>query len=262
MATLSTFFDMVYVQVSGTPGTGTATLGSALIGFQTAAAAGITNGTPVSYRMTDGTNWETAHGTIDVSGSTYTLVRGVDTIKSSNSNSLVSFGGSGVTVLISPLSQDLNALVSAGAAQSFTSAQQAQGRANIGAASVPATSTGDYGAASGTSTSGTMFGAGFSFTPSKSGSCLILVQYGAVCTSQGYGQIRYGTGAAPSQGSSAAGSSLGYVLSCNSSYIGNACLIGVVSLTVGTTYWFDLILTLSLAGTLTIYQPQFAILEF
>ena len=157
MSTLSTFFDMVYVQVSGSPGTGNATLGSALIGFQTPAAAGITNGTPVSYRMTDGTNWETAHGTIGVSGSTYTLVRGVDTIKSSNSNSLVSFGSSGVTVLICPLSQDLNALVSTGAAQSFNSTQQAQGRTNLGIAAAAFVATGASSSISSSSSSPIIF---------------------------------------------------------------------------------------------------------
>ena len=77
-------------------------------------------------------NWETAHGVVDVSGSTYTLTRGVDTIKSSNSNSLVNFG-SGVVVAITELSQDLNGLVSAAASQSFTSSQQLQARENIGA---------------------------------------------------------------------------------------------------------------------------------
>lgn len=132
MTTLSTFFDMVFVNASESSGHGPFTLGSALIGFQTAASAGITNGTPVSYRAFDGVNWETAHGVVDVSGSVYTLTRGVDTIKSSNSNSLVSFG-SGVTVLIFPLSQDLNALVSTGAAQSFSMAQKATGRSNLAA---------------------------------------------------------------------------------------------------------------------------------
>lgn len=132
MATLSTFFDMVYVYATESSGHGPFTLGAAVTGFQTAAAAGITNGTPVSYRATDGVNWETAHGVIDVSGSTYTLTRGVDTIKSSNSNSLVSFG-SGVTVLIAPLSQDINNWLSVGASQSFSSASQTQGRSNLGA---------------------------------------------------------------------------------------------------------------------------------
>ena len=105
MATLSTFFDMVYVNATETSGHGPFMLGTAVTGFQTAAAAGITNGTPVSYKATDGTNWETAHGVIDVSGSTYTLTRGVDTIKSSNSNALVNFG-SGVVVCLTELSQD------------------------------------------------------------------------------------------------------------------------------------------------------------
>lgn len=113
MALIPAFFDMVVQTVTGTPGTGTMTLDVAVTGFQTAAAAGIVNGTPVSYRASDGTNWETAHGTINVSGGTYTLVRGSDTLSSSNSNALVSFGSSGVTVLISPLSEDLNSLVSA-----------------------------------------------------------------------------------------------------------------------------------------------------
>jgi hypothetical protein len=135
MTTLPTFFDMVYVNATETSGHGPFTLGTAVTGFQTAAAAGITNGTPVSYRATDGTNWETAHGVIDVSGSTYTLTRGVDTIESSDSNSLVSFGG-GVTVIIAELSQDLNTMLSVGAAQSFTSAQKQQGRTNLGIAAI------------------------------------------------------------------------------------------------------------------------------
>ena len=105
MATLSTFFDMVYVNATESSGHGPFMLGTAVTGFQTAAAAGITNGTPVSYKATDGTNWETAHGVIDVSGSVYTLTRGVDTIKSSNSNALVNFG-SGVVVCLTELSQD------------------------------------------------------------------------------------------------------------------------------------------------------------
>ncbi len=131
MATFPTFFDMVYVYATETSGHGPFTLGNAVTGFQTAAEAGITNGAPVSYKATDGVNWETAHGVVDVSGSTYTLTRGVDTIRSSNSNSLVDFG-SGVVVSLSQLSQDLNTMLSAGAAQSFTAAQQAQGRANLG----------------------------------------------------------------------------------------------------------------------------------
>ena len=133
MATISTFFDAVYVNATESSGHGPFTLGTALTGFQTAAAAGITNGTPVSYRATDGTNWETAHGIVDVSGSTYTLARGIDTIKSSNSNALVNFS-SGVVVLITLLSQDINALVSTLAAQAFSAAQETQGRQNVYAA--------------------------------------------------------------------------------------------------------------------------------
>ena len=110
MAYQPTFFDMVNVTVTGSPGTSDMTLGSALIGFQN--ATGIANNTWISYRATDGTNWETAHGKITISGGVATLAsRGTDTLVSSNSNALVSFGA-GVTVIICPTSQDLNAFVS------------------------------------------------------------------------------------------------------------------------------------------------------
>ena len=84
-----TFYDMVNVNVTGSPGTGAFTLGTALTGYQTPGAQSIPNNTYISYRASDGTNWETAHGQLTLSGSTYTLSRGVDTIESSNSNSLV-----------------------------------------------------------------------------------------------------------------------------------------------------------------------------
>ena len=168
MATLSTFFDMVYVYATETSGHGPFTLGAAVGGFQTAAAAGITNGTPVSYRATDGTNWETAHGVIDVSGSTYTLTRGVDTIKSSNSNSLVSFG-SGVTVAITELSQDLNMLVSAGAAQSFTATQKIIAQTNIGVANLLASAISSTNFSTASTTYTAVTGMTISFTAPASG---------------------------------------------------------------------------------------------
>jgi hypothetical protein len=259
VSTLSTFFDMVYVQVSGSPGTGNATLGSALIGFQTPAAAGITNGTPVSYRMTDGTNWETAHGTINVSGSTYTLVRGVDTIESSNSNSLVNFtASSGITVLICPLSQDINAWVSAGAAQSFSSTQAQQARTNI--ATAPSVTTFPIQPVAYVScpSSGVAFAASymagfggtFAFTPSRSGTVLLsvistLINFSGLANNDIVRLfVAYGTGTAPSIGAIASGTLIAQIVTTvfNSSYVlrQTGGMSAALSLTVGTAYWFDL----------------------
>ena len=278
MATLSTFFDMVYVQVSGSPGTGNATLGSALIGFQTPAAAGITDGTPVSYRMTDGTNWETAHGTINVSGSTYTLVRGVDTIKSDNSNSLVNFtASSGITVLICPLSQDINAWVSAGAAQSFSSTQARQARTNIATApSVTPFSASNTTISCPLANTGDMAGLGgiFTFTPARSGSVLISATAswtnptGAANADILHMYLYYGTGTAPSNGATVSGTLITQISVgvFNSSYsfrqLGSITI--ALSLSVGTAYWFDFVQsdTNTASTLLGVGTPLMTILEF
>src|SRR5665647_561057 len=102
------FFDMVNVNAVGSPGTAAFLLGGAVPGYQAPAGAAIPNNTYVSYRASDGTGWETAHGQLTISGSSYTLARGIDTIESSNSNALVNFGR-GVTIIIAPISIDINA---------------------------------------------------------------------------------------------------------------------------------------------------------
>ena len=242
MATLSTFFDMVYVNATESSGHGPFTLGAAVTSFQTAADAGITNGTPVSYKATDGINWETAHGVIDVSGGVYTLTRGVDTIKSSNGNALVNFG-SGVVVLLTPLSQDINALLSAGATQSFNSTQKTQIFNNMGPhnTSQQTEASGDQAT---TSASAVMCGCKFTFTPVRTGTLLIMMPFNSSISTLGHINVTlgyYGTGTPPNAGAAATGTQFGNAGVTTSTGFANGAIFGVLSgLTIGTAYWFDL----------------------
>ncbi len=94
--------DMAEMTVTGTPGTGTITLGSAVTGYQTFANAGVVDGELVSYSIRDGANWEVGQGTYTASGTT--LARGA--IYSSNSNSAIS-ATSAAVVWIAVLAEDL-----------------------------------------------------------------------------------------------------------------------------------------------------------
>lgn len=87
---------------TSTTGTGTVTLGSALIGFQTFAQGGITNGQKVRYTIEDGSSFEIGTGTYTSSGTT--MARSVE--ESSNSNSLLNLTGN-ATVFITAAAADL-----------------------------------------------------------------------------------------------------------------------------------------------------------
>lgn len=100
----NTLGNRVKMSVSGTPGTGTITLGSAVSGFQTFAAAGISNAATVPYVIEDTADaWEIGVGTYTSSGTT--LAR-TSITASSNSGSAISATSSAI-VMISPLAADL-----------------------------------------------------------------------------------------------------------------------------------------------------------
>lgn len=87
---------------TATTGTGTITLGSAVSGYQTFAAAGVVNSDVVRYAIEDGTNWEIGTGTYTSSGTT--LSRTVT--ESSNSNTAINLSGSAV-VFVTAVVADL-----------------------------------------------------------------------------------------------------------------------------------------------------------
>lgn len=95
------------MMVSGTPGTGTITLGTAVTDatngdFQTFAGAGVVNGNSVSYTIVDGHNWEVGRGTYTAAGTT--LSRGP---LSSSAGGAAITATSAAIVFISALAEDL-----------------------------------------------------------------------------------------------------------------------------------------------------------
>lgn len=87
---------------TATTGTGTITLGSAVDGYQTFAAAGVTDAAVVSYAIEDGTAWEIGTGTYTASGTT--LSRTVT--ESSNAGSAINLSGNAV-VFVTARAEDL-----------------------------------------------------------------------------------------------------------------------------------------------------------
>jgi len=93
---ISKLYHRARMTVSGTPGTGTITLGSASAGFQSFATAGVANADLVSYLITDGNAWELGQGTYTSSGTTLARTT-IDA--SSNSGSAVSLTSAAIVSL-------------------------------------------------------------------------------------------------------------------------------------------------------------------
>lgn len=87
---------------TATTGTGTMTLGSALSGYQSFAAAGITNTQVVRYTIIDGANWEVGTGTYTTSGTTLSRTPS----ESSNAGSAINLSGT-ASVFIAAAAADI-----------------------------------------------------------------------------------------------------------------------------------------------------------
>jgi hypothetical protein len=84
---------------TSTTGTGAITLGSAVTGFLTFAASGVSDGEVVYYGIRDGVSSEVGYGTYTSSGTTLTRT----VLKSTNSDNAISLSGSAEVFITAPM---------------------------------------------------------------------------------------------------------------------------------------------------------------
>jgi len=94
---------------TATTGTGDITLGSAVDGYQSFSAAGITDGDTVRYVIEDGSDWEIGTGTYTTTGTTLTRT----VLESSNADAAISLSGT-AQVFVSIFAEDLAPMLKSG----------------------------------------------------------------------------------------------------------------------------------------------------
>ncbi|MBF9042941.1 hypothetical protein HKCCE4037_06365 [Rhodobacterales bacterium HKCCE4037] len=144
---------------TATTGTGTMTLGSAVAGFQSFAAAGAVDSDQLRYRIKDGDNWEVGVGTYTASG---TLLSRSPS-ESNNGGSAISLSGSAEVYAVA-LAEDIaggssTVPLTSGSSQVFSGIPSGVNWLKLLFSSASATSTFDLRAQLGTS--GGLIGSGY-----------------------------------------------------------------------------------------------------
>ena len=111
---------------TSTTGSGTVTLGSASVGYQSFADAGVSNGDVVQYVIEEGGNFEIGTGTYSATGTSLTR----SPTESSNSNNAITLAGA-ATVSITAVADDLNRLQHEGSTKVAPSATGATVTGNL-----------------------------------------------------------------------------------------------------------------------------------
>ena len=111
---------------TSTTGTGTVTLGSASVGFQSFADAGVSNSDVVQYVIEEGANFEIGTGTYSSSGTSLTRTP----TESSNSNNAITLAGN-ATVSVTAVHSDFNVLQHEGSTKVAVSATGASVTGNL-----------------------------------------------------------------------------------------------------------------------------------
>ena len=111
---------------TSTSGTGTLTLTTADTGYQTFAAAGVSDGDVVTYVIEEGTNWEIGTGTYSSSGTSLTRTPS----ESSGGGSAISLSG-GAKVFITSVADDFGKLQSGGVTKIVAAAGGVEVTGNI-----------------------------------------------------------------------------------------------------------------------------------